>query len=117
MSQSSQNAQLITSSSGGGGGGGGGGNSSSRGGGGDMLFACSRCYSRHPFEELSSGQQLCKVRGFCLIIMLSSLLIEMFCNRNAEASTPSLSAHTAVPSSSSPVNPQLRRFVKSVSRM
>lgn len=25
------------------------------------LFACSRCYSRHPFEELSSGQQLCKV--------------------------------------------------------
>jgi len=25
-----------------------------------LLFACSRCYSRHPFEELSSGQQLCK---------------------------------------------------------
>ncbi|PSN36529.1 Protein FAM76A [Blattella germanica] len=24
------------------------------------LFACSRCFSRHPFEELSSGQQLCK---------------------------------------------------------
>ncbi|KAJ8870115.1 hypothetical protein PR048_029127 [Dryococelus australis] len=24
------------------------------------LFACSKCFSRHPFEELSSGQQLCK---------------------------------------------------------
>jgi hypothetical protein len=23
-------------------------------------YACSRCYARHPFEELSSGQQLCK---------------------------------------------------------
>ncbi|XP_037078896.1 protein FAM76A-like [Pollicipes pollicipes] len=26
----------------------------------DMLFACSRCFSRHLFEELSQGQQLCK---------------------------------------------------------
>jgi hypothetical protein len=26
-----------------------------------MLFACSKCFSRHPFEELSAGQQLCKV--------------------------------------------------------
>ena len=26
------------------------------------LFACSKCYTRHPFEELSQGQQLCKVR-------------------------------------------------------
>lgn len=25
-----------------------------------MLFACSKCFSKHPFEELSSGQQLCK---------------------------------------------------------
>ncbi|KAK5646488.1 hypothetical protein RI129_004952 [Pyrocoelia pectoralis] len=25
-----------------------------------MLFACSKCFARHPFEELSSGQQLCK---------------------------------------------------------
>uniref|UniRef100_A0A1B6HW34 Protein FAM76A n=1 Tax=Homalodisca liturata TaxID=320908 RepID=A0A1B6HW34_9HEMI len=24
------------------------------------LFACSRCFTRHPFEELSPGQQLCK---------------------------------------------------------
>ncbi|CAG5108364.1 Similar to FAM76A: Protein FAM76A (Homo sapiens) [Cotesia congregata] len=24
------------------------------------LFACSRCFGRHPFEELSPGQQLCK---------------------------------------------------------
>ncbi len=26
-----------------------------------LLFACSKCFSRHPFEELSQGQQLCKV--------------------------------------------------------
>ena len=26
------------------------------------LFACSKCFTRHPFEELSQGQQLCKVR-------------------------------------------------------
>lgn len=25
------------------------------------LFACSKCNSRHPFEDLSQGQQLCKV--------------------------------------------------------
>lgn len=25
-----------------------------------LLFACSRCFTRHPFEELSHGQQLCK---------------------------------------------------------
>ena len=25
------------------------------------LFACSKCYTRHPFEELSANQQLCKV--------------------------------------------------------
>ncbi|KAA0203459.1 hypothetical protein HAZT_HAZT003827, partial [Hyalella azteca] len=24
------------------------------------LFACSKCFSRHPFDELSQGQQLCK---------------------------------------------------------
>jgi len=24
------------------------------------LFACSKCFTRHPFEELSQGQQLCK---------------------------------------------------------
>jgi len=27
---------------------------------GTALFACSKCFSRHPFEELSQGQQLCK---------------------------------------------------------
>ncbi|KAI4464584.1 hypothetical protein MML48_3g00017757 [Holotrichia oblita] len=26
-----------------------------------LLFACSKCFSRHPFEELSAGQQLCKI--------------------------------------------------------
>jgi len=25
-----------------------------------MLYACSKCFTRHPFEELSQGQQLCK---------------------------------------------------------
>nr|CAG4651657.1 EOG090X02IW [Triops cancriformis] len=30
----------------------------------DALFACSRCFSRHPFEELSQGQQLCKQREY-----------------------------------------------------
>ncbi|XP_045472855.1 protein FAM76A [Harmonia axyridis] len=25
-----------------------------------LLFACSRCFTRHPFEELSAGQNLCK---------------------------------------------------------
>lgn len=28
---------------------------------GKVLFACSKCFSRHPFEELSAGTQLCKV--------------------------------------------------------
>jgi len=28
-----------------------------------VLFACSKCFSRHPYEELSSGQQLCKVKS------------------------------------------------------
>ena len=27
----------------------------------EALFACTKCNSRHPFEELSQGQQLCKV--------------------------------------------------------
>jgi hypothetical protein len=27
-----------------------------------MLFACSKCFSRHPFEELSKSTQLCKVK-------------------------------------------------------
>lgn len=26
----------------------------------EALFACSKCFTRHPFEELSQGQQLCK---------------------------------------------------------
>ena len=27
----------------------------------EALFACTKCNSRHPFDELSQGQQLCKV--------------------------------------------------------
>lgn len=73
---------MITSSSGGG--------NSSRGGG-DMLFACSRCYSRHPFEELSSGQQLCKVRFYLHhhFNYDSLTFFNLPFNRSAEASTPS----------------------------
>lgn len=26
-----------------------------------VLYACSKCFTRHPFEELSHSQQLCKV--------------------------------------------------------
>ncbi len=33
-----------------------------------VLFACSKCFSRHPFEELSTGQQLCKVNCFYYFI-------------------------------------------------
>lgn len=34
-----------------------------------VLFACSKCFSRHPYEELSSGQQLCKVcRGSTSVV-------------------------------------------------
>ncbi|KAL9911030.1 protein FAM76A [Glossina fuscipes fuscipes] len=36
---------------------------------GKVLFACSKCFSRHPFEELSSGTQLCKnCRGSTSIV-------------------------------------------------
>ncbi|XP_034104576.1 protein FAM76A isoform X1 [Drosophila sulfurigaster albostrigata] len=36
---------------------------------GKVLFACSKCFSRHPYEELSSGQQLCKVcRGSTSVV-------------------------------------------------
>ena len=27
----------------------------------EALFACTKCHSRHPFEELSAAEQLCKV--------------------------------------------------------
>ena len=33
------------------------------------LFACSKCYTRHPFEELSTGQQLCKVRELWVLLV------------------------------------------------
>ena len=35
--------------------------STSTTGTGDMLFACTNCFKRCKFEELSSSQQLCKV--------------------------------------------------------
>ena len=38
------------------------------------LFACSKCFTRHPFEELSQGQQLCKVRNILLKIFWYMIL-------------------------------------------
>lgn len=35
-----------------------------------VLFACSKYFSRHPYEELSSGQQLCKVNQIIRIKFL-----------------------------------------------
>jgi len=32
----------------------------SRGSGKNLQYACSKCFTKHPFEELSTGQQLCK---------------------------------------------------------
>ncbi|KAL7738848.1 hypothetical protein ACLKA6_016753 [Drosophila palustris] len=38
----------------------------------EVLFACSKCFARHPYEELSSGQQLCKVcRGSTSVVQCS----------------------------------------------
>lgn len=34
------------------------------------LFACSKCFSRHPFEDLSPGQQLCKVSFWSIFVRL-----------------------------------------------
>lgn len=34
-----------------------------QGGGMAALYACTKCHQRFPFEALSQGQQLCKVRG------------------------------------------------------
>ena len=40
------------------------------------LFACSKCFTRHPFEELSQGQQLCKVRTIILKIFWFMIFLE-----------------------------------------
>ena len=37
-----------------------------------MLYACSKCFTRHPFEELSQGQQLCKVK---ILILFNNMFI------------------------------------------
>lgn len=44
-----------------------------------VLFACSKCFSRHPFEELSTGQQLCKVKEKCFVYsVLAKIEIAFF---------------------------------------
>ena len=40
------------------------------------LFACSKCFTRHPFEELSQGQQLCKVRTIILFLIFWYMIFE-----------------------------------------
>lgn len=45
------------------------------------LFACSRCFSRHPFEELSTGEQLCKVRNFDWKLTIISSFTIFICVR------------------------------------
>lgn len=40
------------------------------------LFACSKCFSRHPFDELSQGQQLCKV-SFQFTFTFTSFFVQI----------------------------------------
>ncbi|KAH8398729.1 hypothetical protein KR222_001750 [Zaprionus bogoriensis] len=52
-----------------------------------VLFACSKCFSRHPYEELSSGQQLCKVcRGSTSVVKCT------YCRSEFPSATKSQSA-------------------------
>ncbi|XP_017844524.1 protein FAM76A isoform X2 [Drosophila busckii] len=51
------------------------------------LFACSKCYTRHPYEELSSGQQLCKMcRGSTSVVKCT------YCRSEFPSATKSQSA-------------------------
>lgn len=48
------------------------------------LYACTKCHQRYPFEELSQGQQLCKVSppeqgALCGCAVLCGLLGESQC--------------------------------------
>jgi len=53
------------------------------------LFACSRCYSRHPFEDLSAGQQLCKeCRGSFPVVKCTYCRTEF--QQNSKSSTSSI---------------------------
>ena len=47
------------------------------------LFACSKCFARYPFEELSQGQQLCKVKVENDVVC--EIFIYLFMNRNVAA--------------------------------
>ncbi|EDW73595.1 uncharacterized protein Dwil_GK17632 [Drosophila willistoni] len=52
-----------------------------------LLFACSKCFSRHPYEELSSGQQLCKgCRGSTSVVKCT------YCRSEFQPATKSQSA-------------------------
>ena len=75
------------------------------------LFACSQCFTRHPFEELSPGQQLCKVRvkdsfanvSVNLVFEIFKLLLG-FNFRNAGEHFQSLNVHIADQNSNRPGN-------------
>lgn len=79
------------------------------------LFACTRCNSRHPFEELSQGQQLCKV---CPIV--SELWPHLHClsvhYRNVAAPSLSSNARIVELSSNRRANPVLYRFARNASK-
>lgn len=53
---------------------------------GKVLFACSKCFSRHPFEELSSGQQLCKN---CRSTTFSAVVKCIYCRTDHQQSNKS----------------------------
>ena len=40
------------------------------------LFACTKCHSRHPFEDLSKDDHLCKVTFLLLVMQLTVLVRE-----------------------------------------
>ena len=40
------------------------------------LFACTKCHSRHPFEDLSKDNHLCKVTFLILVMQLTVLVWE-----------------------------------------
>lgn len=51
------------------------------------LFACSKCFKRYPYEDLSSGQQLCKVCKFYILQIKCKFTLKIIALRNVEVHT------------------------------
>ena len=84
------------------------------------LFACSKCFSRHPFEELSQGQQLCKVmREKFLSKHQGQFLIFQTCSflRNVVVHFPWWNAPTVGQNSNRSPNPAPPAFARNVRPM